>query len=182
MMQFKARVMGNLMSRRTLVVLIAVPIAAMLCSALLLTAVFGPTDNGVRCSRTAEGNTCEVRQTRFFGLAGNTSFFIPESSIRSAQSLCSSSKMGGHAGTSCNVYLSLESGQNYLVIGYGLRSRAEASANQLNRYFRDKAIRSVEIHEDLLTPVLLEAAVPLLGIGLIAFAARKWRKQRLVAH
>jgi hypothetical protein len=52
---------------------VALPVV-MTATALALTATFGPSDNGLVCTRSESQAGCEVRQSRFFGIAGNSSF------------------------------------------------------------------------------------------------------------
>jgi hypothetical protein len=157
-------------------VLLIIPISlvAMVACAFLLTAVFGPSDNGLRCSRSSGIAGCQVFQTRFFGLFGNSSFTIPESSIRGAKGICATSKVGGRGGPSCNVYLTLDSGQDYPVLSYPFESPAEASAKKLNAYFADKSAPSIAIGEDRTTPWLVSGGVPLLFVTVI-LGLRWWR-------
>jgi hypothetical protein len=162
------------MNKKAAIWIVAIPLAAMVAAAFLLAAVFGPTDNGLRCMRTPHKAECEIRQTHFFGLAGNSSFTILESSIRSAQAFCSTTKVGGRGAPSCNVYLSLHSGQDYPVLSYQIRSQAEASAKRLNDYLGDKSSQSFEIKEDVLTPLLLSCVVPILFVAIV-WGVGKWR-------
>ena len=160
------------MNTKTGLIVIGIPLVAMIASAFLLTAVFGPSDNGLRCSRTSERAECEVLQTRFFGLIGNSSFAIAESEIRDVKAFCP--KVGGRGGASCNVYLVLNSGQEYPVLSYALSVQAAASAKKLDDYFQDRSARCIEMREDLMTPVLLSGGVPVLFVALI-FVLRKLR-------
>jgi hypothetical protein len=132
------------------ILVIAIPLIAMVASALLLTGVFGPTDDGLRCARTLDKAECQVLRTRFFGLFGNSAFTIPESTVLGAKAFCTHYLLsGGHSAPSCNVYLTLDSGQRYLVSSYRFQAQADASANRLNDYISDKSARSIEIKEDL---------------------------------
>jgi hypothetical protein len=162
------------MTKKAVIWIIAIPLLAVVAAAFLLTAIFGPTDDGLRCARTPHKAECEIRQTRFFGLSGNSSFAIPESSIRSAQAFCSTTKVGGRGAPSCNVYLSLDSGQDYPVLSYQIRSQAEASAKRLNDYLGEKSSQSIEIKEDVLTPLLLSGVVPILFVAIV-WGVRKSR-------
>jgi len=141
----------------------------------LLTAIFGPSDNGVLCKRSEGSAECEVRQTRFYGLVGNTSFSIPESAIRGAKGGCGTSTFG-HAAPSCDVYLILDSGEEYLVAGYTFGGQANAAAHKLNHYFADKSARQLELKEDLLTPVLLYGVAP--TVFVTAIMGLRWWKFR----
>lgn len=142
----------------------------------LLTAIFGPSDNGLFCKRSNGCAQCEIRQTRFYGLAGNTSFSIPESSIRGAKGICGTAPFG-HAGPSCGVYLILDSGELYLVAGYTIRTEADAAAKKLNAYFADNSAQQVELKMDALTPVLLYGVAPIVFVA--AIVGLRWWKFRL---
>jgi hypothetical protein len=146
---------------------IAVPLIAMLASAFLLIAVFGPSDNGLSCTRDSVKSECEIRQTRFFGLIGNSSFSVPESNIHGAEAVCASAKVGGRASPSCNVYLNLDSGKEYPVLSYPLSSQANSAAGELNAYFRNDSARRIEIKENVFAPVLMFGGAPLLLIALL---------------
>ncbi len=161
------------MKHRAIVWIIAMPAVAMVASAFLLTAVLGPTDNGLRCTRSSGLAACEVRQTRLLGFSGNSSFAIPESSIRGAKAACPTARVGGRGTPSCNVYVSLDTGQDYPVLSYSLLSQAITAATKLNDYLGDKSARSLVIKEDLLTPVLLSAAAPVLFVVAVFFL-RRW--------
>ena len=124
-------------SNKALLPVFAIALLAAAASAYLLTAVFGPTDAGLRCVRAPDGAECQVLQTRFFGLFGNSSFAIPESTIRGAKAVCAQSRVGGRAGPSCTVNLILDAGPHarypeYPVLSYSLLGQAEASAKKLN--------------------------------------------------
>src|SRR5215469_13703550 len=127
-------------NKKFLLILMAsvVPFAAV--TTLLLTSIFGPSDVGVRCMREQglEGR-CEVLQSYFLGVAGNSTFPIPESEIAGARAVCAHGGVGGHAGPSCSVDLLLKSGpyRSYPVLSYPLSDRAESSARKLNEYFAD---------------------------------------------
>ncbi|MGH9513910.1 MAG: hypothetical protein ACRD2U_17420 [Terriglobales bacterium] len=155
------------MIKKQFIWVVGISLMAMLMSAALLGAVFGPTDDGLRCTRTQNDAECEIRQTRFFGLLANSSFAIPESEIRGAKSFCPAAKVGGRGGASCNVYLVLNSGKNYPVLSYAIYSQADSSARRLNDYFQNRTAQSVEIGEDLLTPILLFGIAPLLFVLLV---------------
>jgi len=162
------------MNNKAILWIVTVAAVAMVAAAFLLTAVFGPSDNGLRCARTPGLASCQVRQTRLLGISGNSSFLIPEANIREAKAACATTKVGGRAAPSCNVYLSMVSGQEYPVLSYQLQSQAAVAAKKLNDYFEDRSARSVEIKEDLVTPVLLSGAAPVL-FAAVLFGLRKWR-------
>ncbi len=149
----------------------------MAASAFLLTGIFGPSDDGLRCTRAGGTAQCEIFQTRFFGWFGNRSLVIPESSILDAEAVCSKTRVGGRGGPSCNVSLGLRSGEKYLVLSYELKSQADTSAARLNTYLSNTAKPSIELREDLVTPWLLSGGVPVVFIGLI-LSLSWWRKRR----
>jgi hypothetical protein len=154
---------------RFLLIFLLALIPTLVAVAFLLTAIFGPSDNGLRCERLQDHSECQIRQTRFFGLYGNSAFAIQQSTIRGATSVCSTAHMGGRAGPSCIVYLILDSGpyRKYPVLSYALAGQADASAKKLNDYFNDKSAASVEVKEDILTPVLIFGLPPVMSVVLL---------------
>jgi hypothetical protein len=151
---------------------IVMPVVAMIGSAFLLTAIFGPSDDGLNCMRGSAGSECAIRQTRFFGLIGNSSFSVPESSIHGAEAVCASAKVGGHASPSCAVYLMLDGEKEYPVLSYPLSSQANSAAGKLNAYFRNDSARRIEIKENVFTSVLMFGVAPLLLIALLFVCLR----------
>jgi hypothetical protein len=149
-------------------------------SAYLLTALFGPTEDGLRCKRSPDGAACQMLQTRFFGLIGNSSFTIPESAIRGAKAVCAQSRVGGRAGPSCTVNLILDSGPYPArpVLSYSFVGQAEASAKKLNDYFGDKSVPAIEIRDEIRTPVLVYGVASLLLVSIIMGGLRWWRSSR----
>ncbi len=109
------------------------------------------------------------------GVSGNSGFVIPEANIRDAKAACATTKVGGRGGPSCNVYLRLASGQDYPVLSYPIQSQALASAKKLNDYFGDKSSTSIEIKEDLVTPIMLSGAAPVLFIVAVLLL-RRWSR------
>jgi hypothetical protein len=148
----------------------------MLASAWGLGTMLGPTDNGVRCERSAPGGVCHVLRTTFFGLFGNSSFSIPESVIRGAVAECPANGVGGRHDSTCFVYLSLQSGERQLVASYVLRPQAEASARQIATYLGDRSERALVIEDSILTPVLLYAVLPILLV-VLTLALGGWRRR-----
>jgi hypothetical protein len=149
---------------------------------LLLTAIFGPSDNGLLCKRSGGQAECEVRQTRFYGVLGNASFAIPEYRIRGAKGICGTSTVG-HAGPSCNVYLILDSGEEYPVASYAFSGQADEAAKKLNGYFTDRSASQVELKEDLKTPALLYGVAPLVFVAaILSLRWWKFRPDTTVAH
>src|SRR5271154_2330897 len=81
-------------SVRSLTLIAAISLGAAFGAAWLLTGLLGSTDRGVRCARAPVAQ-CEVLQTRLFGMAGNTSFFVAQAQIRGAKTL---RPTAGHVG------------------------------------------------------------------------------------
>jgi hypothetical protein len=167
------------MNKKAAFWVIAVPLIAMIGAPCLLTAVFGPTDNGLVCTRDSVRSECEIRQTRFFGLIGNSSVSVPESSIRGAKAKCGSRPVGGHASPSCSVYLTIEGAQEYPVLSYVVNTQADSAAEKLNVYFRDASARSIEIDEDAGTPVLVFGVGPIVLVTLVFVFIRNWKSRRV---
>ena len=163
-------------NRKVFLIFTSALIPALAASAFLLTAVSGPTDDGLRCTRSGDSAVCQVRQTRFYGLFGNSAFTIQESAILGAKSVCSSGQVGGSRSPNCNVYLILNSGlhRSYPVLSYALADQANAAASKLNAYFADKATSSIDLKEDLLTPIALFGLVPVLVLAFV-MGLRWWR-------
>ena len=59
-------------SGRALAWVLVVVVIAMVGGAWGLSVMFGPTDNGMRCERTAASKTCRVFRTTFLGLRRNS--------------------------------------------------------------------------------------------------------------
>lgn len=173
----------NDQTRRFLSILLlaAVPFAAM--STLLLTSIFGPSDLGVRCTRAAgTRGQCHILQTRFLGLALNSSFPVPETDISGARTVCARNGVGAHASAGCTVELQLNSGRyrSYPVLSYPFFDQAEASTRKLNAYFIDPTRPSIELKDRLAGTVFIAAGAPVLIIGLV-LALRLWLRRRRVA-
>lgn len=145
----------------------------------LLTGIFGPSDFGLRCNRIGERAQCEVLQTRFLGVFGNSIFTIPESEIAGAVTICAGNGVGGRRDSSCAVNLTLKSGQyrNYPVLSYPLREEAEASARNLNDYFTNPSAPPIEIHDEIAQTLVLLLGLPVFGIGCVLIL--RWRSRRI---
>lgn len=161
--------------------LIGLPVMVALAGAYLLTGIFGPSDWGVRCVRSPVSE-CQVLQTRFFGIFGNSHFAIPESTIHGARTVHPlPGHVGGRSSVSFTVALILDPEMQYPiypVLSYRFQSQADAATERLNAYFNDRGITSIEIMEDLLDPALLAAVAPLLIVGVvvgIVLGLRRWR-------
>lgn len=155
------------------IMIAAIALVAMLATAWALGAIVGPVDNGLRYERSPAGSACRLSRTTLLGAAGNSSFSIPESSIRGAAVQCAAGGVGGRRDSTCEVYVTLASGDRQLVSSYALRSQAEHAAGRINDYLRDGAARELVIEQDLLAPVLLYALLPVV-IVLIAVAGGRW--------
>ncbi len=164
---------------RLMAMILALAVAGSMAGVLLLTAVLGPSDWGVRCERAPVAQ-CRIEQTRFFGLFGNSYFFIPESEIRGAETIRPlPGHVGGRGGGSFVVALELASNsQNslYPVLSRQFQSEADAATDRLNAYFRDKSTPSIEIADDLSTPLLIYGGGPLGLVG--ALLVLRWWKFR----
>jgi hypothetical protein len=144
---------------------------------LLLTWIFGPSDLGLRCARSGGTGQCEVLQSRFFGLFGNSSFDIDEADIVGAETVRPQPAVGGHAGTACAVALRLKAASYaaYPVLSYPACRQADAAARRLNMYFADHSSSSIEIRDDIGVMWALAAAPMLLIAGVLI---ARWRVRR----
>lgn len=159
--------------QRQLFLVFAIAIASAVLAGIVLTAVFGPTDNGLHCSRSVAGAQCEILQTRFLGLSGNSVSTIPESEILGVRTDCGYKGIG-RASSSCNVNLILASAPNssYPVLSFALRSQAESATRKLRGYLADKSAKWIKLDEGILTPVLIYGLLPILLLVLILGAGR----------
>lgn len=162
---------------KPLLIVGAVALVAMVLSAWALGAIFGPTDSGMRCERSAASRACQLSRTTFLGFAGNSAFSIPESAIRGAAAECAKNGVGRSRGSSCAVYLTLDSGERQIVSSYALMPEAESAARRINDYLRDGTAREVVIDESMLTPVLLYAVLPVVIVVGALVAGRWWRSR-----
>lgn len=148
---------------------------------LLLTSIFGPSDSAVRCKRERGfGGRCEVLQSRFLGIAGNSAFPIPQSEIAGARAVCAQRGVGGRGGPSCSVDLLLKSGpyRSYPVLSYPLSGQAESTVRRLNGYLDDPAQRSIVLKDELGSTLLIVAGLPLLTLALLLALSRWPRRTR----
>lgn len=145
---------------------------------LLLTSVFGPSDLGLRCAHSGGSGQCEVLQSRFFGLFGNSSFSIDEADVMGAETVAPRASVGGHGSASCTVALRLKAGpyRDYPVLSYPVCGRADAATRRLNRYFADPSTSSIEIRGDIGVMWALAATPMLLISGILL--ARRWVRSR----
>jgi hypothetical protein len=152
----------------------AVPFAVI--STLLLTAFFGPSELGLRCTRSGGAGQCEVLQSRLLGLLGNSSFKIDENFILGAETLAPGPSVGGRGSANCTVALRLKTVPNreYPVLSYPLCGRAADATRRLNSYFTDTRSTSIEIRDDVGAVWLLVSASGLVAVG--ALIVRRWAK------
>ena len=157
--------------------LIAIPLA--LAAIFLLTAVFGAPSIGLKCWRHDGDRQCAVRQSRFFGFAGNSTVLIPESDIEDAVTLRPTPGVGSRGGGNYTVNLELKSGpyRHYPVLSGPWFEATDASTRKLNAYLADASASSVELHENMWASVLVPF-IPVALVTLVALAAARWRRQR----
>jgi len=160
-------------SRKFLIVLAVAAAPFCLAMVLLLTSVFGSPTVGVRCTRGGGPARCEVLQSRFFGLAGNSAFAIPESEIQGARTLRPLPHPGRGSGE-YSVSLMLKTGayRDYPVLHSQFFDRADAATRKLNDYFTDTGARSIELREDFSEITLFFAPLVIIGV-LTGLAARR---------
>ena len=160
-------------SGKSIAVVMSVVVVGVVAGAWALSALLGPTDNGMRCERTATEGGCAVLRTTFFGLYGNSSFKLPESSIHGATYDCPTTGMGARRSSACAVYLTVASGGRQLVSSYALPNQAESAAKRINDYLGDRSIRNLNVNDSVATPVLLYAFLPvvfvltIIGVGIL---------------
>ena len=157
--------------------LLALPLAAAVI--LLLTAVFGAPSIGLKCWRHDGDRQCAIRQSRFFGLAGNGTVLIPESDIERAVTLRPTHGVGSRGGCDYTVSLELRSGpyRHYPVLSGPWFEATDASTRRLNAYLGDASASSIELHEELWASVLTPF-IPVALVTIVALAAAGWRRQR----
>jgi hypothetical protein len=159
--------------------LLILAVAAPLFAALAisgLTAVFGAPSIGVRCSRLDGPARCEVHQSAFFGIVGNSVYSIPEAEISGARTERPVGGGGRRAGT-YRLLLELRSGgYPYPVLSDQSFDTVEAAARRLNSYLADASATEIELRERLwlsaLVPLVAVALGLLLG-GVVALARRR---------
>lgn len=162
---------------KSLALVVSASVVAMAASAWSLGAMFGPTDNGMRCERSAAGSECRLLRTKFIGLLGNSSFSVPESAIRDATVGCATGGVGGHHGSGCAVYLILGPGSRQVVSSYALRPQAEVAARQIRAYLGDRSRQTLVIGDSVVTPVLLYGILPV-AVVLVAVGVGMRRHRR----
>lgn len=163
---------------KTLLVFAAIFVLIMAAFGYLLATLPSSSDWGVRCTRSGGDAGCEVLQTRFIGVFGNSSFTIPEAAIDGARTSCFGT---GQRGYSCTVGLLLNSGRyrDYPVLSYPLRGTADASTHQLNAYFADRSMPEIRIMDDI-SLTLWIVLLPMLLVILLAMPVA-WLQARRAA-
>jgi hypothetical protein len=164
-------------SGRFLVILAlaAPPFAVLMIYAL--TSVFGAPSIGLKCSRLAGRALCEVQQSGFFGIAGNSGHVIPESEIVRART---ERPVGGagHRGGSFRLLLDLKSGgYPYPVLSDQSFGVVQAEADRLNGYLADPTAAGIELRERLWLSVLVPFAPVVLVLGIFGIAALVKRRR-----
>ena len=167
---------------RTLVAIVVVSLGVALGAAWLLTSVLGPTDRGLRCVRAPVAQ-CEVLQTRLFGVAGSSSFYVPQGEVRGAKTLVPlASHVGGRSGAGAfRVALLLDPRgpyPEYSVLSYDTESSADAATLRLNEYFADPRASSIEILTDRLSPVLIAELGAMAAVVVLALWLQRRRRPR----
>ena len=159
-----------------IVALAALPFAAAMVYGL--TAVFGAPAIGVKCSRLDGLAQCEVQQSAFFGLAGNSVRVIPESEIAGARTARPAGGAGRRGG-GYTLLLDLKSGRYryYPVLSGQSFDAVEADSRKLTSYLTDPRATSIELRENLRLSVLtpLFSVVLVLGIAAVAGLAGRRR-------
>lgn len=159
-----------------LILAIAVPLFAVL-SIYGLTSLFGTPPIGLKCSRLAGRAQCEVQESIFLGIAGNSGYVIPESEIVRART---ERPVGGagRRGGSYRLLLDLKSGgYPYPVLSDQSFGVVQAQADRLNAYLADPTATSIELRERLWLSVLVPLApiALVLGISGVAFLVKRRR-------
>jgi hypothetical protein len=159
--------------------LAALPFAAAMLYGL--TSLFGPPAIGLKCSRLEGRAQCEVQQSRFLGIAGNTVYVIPESEIGGATTLRAAGGAGRRGG-GYTMVLDLRSGayRRYPVLSGQSFDSVEASTRALNGYLADPGATSLELRESL-GSALVMPLIPVVLVGLIAALANLARRRHSTA-
>lgn len=146
----------------------------------LLATLPSSSDWGVHCTRSGSEASCEVLQTRFLGVFGNSSFTIPEAVINGARTSCFGT---GRRTYSCTVDLLLNSGRyrDYPVLSYPLRGTADASTRKLNAYFADRSTPEIRIMDDISWTMWI-VVLPMLLVILLAMPLAWLRARRSAAR
>ena len=144
----------------------------------LLTAVFGAPSVGLECWRHDGDRQCAIRQSRFFGLAGNSTVLIQEADIDGAVTLRPMHGVGSRGGGSYTVSLELRTGpyRHYPVLSSPSLEATEASTRRLNAYLADAGASSIELHENMWASVLIPF-IPVALVTIVGLAAARWRRR-----
>jgi hypothetical protein len=159
-----------------LLVFAAIFVLVLAAFGYLLATLPSSSDWGVHCTRSGGEASCEVLQTRFIGVFGNSSFVISEAAIDGARTSCSGAGQRTH---SCTVNLLLNSGRyrDYPVLSYALQGTADASTHKLNAYFADRSMREIRIMDDI-SLTLWIVVLPMLLVILLAMPIAWLRARR----
>jgi hypothetical protein len=144
----------------------------------LLTAVFGAPSVGLECWRHDGDRQCAIRQSRFFGLAGNSTVLIQEAGIDGAVTLRPVHGVGSRGGGNYTVSLELRTGpyRHYPVLSSRFLEATEASTRRLNAYLADASASSIELHENMWASVLVPF-IPVALVTIVGLAAARWRRR-----
>jgi hypothetical protein len=172
----------SLTNKRKILLVVVLPVCAALGAAFLLTGFLGPSDWGLRCTRSP-ARECRVLQTRLLGLVGNSDFAIPEEEIRDVRTVRSlPNTVGSRTAPVFTVNLILDPKwpyPSYPVLSYKFERQADSSTEKLKAYFDDKSVPSVEIKEDVLTPLAVGLAPVVFVAGIVGLRLWLRKKSRL---
>ena len=133
-----------------------------------MTSAFGAPPIGLKCSRLEGRALCEVQQSSFLGIAGNSGYVIPESEIVRARA---QRPAAGHRGGSYRLLLDLKSGgYPYPVLGDQSFAVVQTQADRLNGYLADPRASAIELRERLWLSVLVPFAPVALVLGIFGVA------------
>jgi hypothetical protein len=165
--------------RFLLILALALPPFALLMI-YALTSLFGAPSIGLKCSRQGGRALCEVEQSGFLGIAGNSGYVIPESEIVRARA---GRPVGGAGrGGGSRLLLDLKSGgYPYPVLSDPSPGVVEAQADRFNGYLADPAATAIELRERLWLSVLAPFAPLALVSGIFGIALLVRRRQAAVA-
>jgi hypothetical protein len=141
-----------------------------------LTSVFGAPSIGLKCSRLEGRALCQVQQSSFFGIAGNSGL-IPESEIVRAR-VERPAGGAGRRGGSYRLLLDLRSGgYPYPVLSDQSFGVVQAQADRLNGYLADPRATAIELRERLWLSVLVPFAPIALVLGILGVATLVRRRR-----
>jgi hypothetical protein len=118
----------------------------------------------------ADGGRCEIQRSRLLGIAGNSSFEIPESRIRAARTFCGRQlAVGGRRSSSCSVELLLadEPASTQPVLSYPFHGQAQKATRRLNAYLKDPRVPSTVLEEPVGYLWLLYGGAPVATVAII---------------